>query len=67
MNDAGIETGIHYPVAPHKQGAYSELNDMSFPTTENIHEEIVSLPISPVQKYTSSVAIIKAVNEYSDS
>jgi len=67
MNDAGIETGIHYPVAPHKQGAYSELNDMSFPTTENIHEEIVSLPISPVQKYTSNVAIIKAVNEYSDS
>jgi dTDP-4-amino-4,6-dideoxygalactose transaminase len=48
MRENGIETLIHYPTAPHKQDAYSELKDKSLPITEKIHDEVVSLPISPV-------------------
>jgi dTDP-4-amino-4,6-dideoxygalactose transaminase len=44
----GIETLIHYPIAPHKQKAFAQWNHLSFPITEKIHEEVLSLPISPV-------------------
>ncbi|HAF29710.1 MAG TPA: aminotransferase [Bacteroidales bacterium] len=44
----GIQTLIHYPIPPHKQLAYMEWNGMSFPVTEKIHNEVLSLPISPV-------------------
>lgn len=45
----GIQTLIHYPIPPHKQNAYSEWRDESYPISEKIHEEILSLPISGVQ------------------
>lgn len=44
----GIETNIHYPTAPHKQECYKEWHHLSFPVSEKIHKEILSLPISPV-------------------
>lgn len=40
----GIETQIHYPIAPHKQLAYREWNHQSYPITEKIHDEILSIP-----------------------
>ncbi len=43
-----IQTLIHYPIPPHKQKAYAEYNSLSFPITERIHEEVLSLPISSV-------------------
>jgi dTDP-4-amino-4,6-dideoxygalactose transaminase len=43
-----IHTLIHYPIPPHKQEAYQNFNHLSFPLTEAIHNEVVSLPISPV-------------------
>ncbi len=43
-----IQTMIHYPIPPHKQEAYQNFNHLSFPLTEAIHNELVSLPISPV-------------------
>jgi dTDP-4-amino-4,6-dideoxygalactose transaminase len=48
LEDNGIQTLIHYPIPPHKQKAYCELQDLDFPITERIHNEILSLPISPV-------------------
>ncbi|MHB8910390.1 MAG: DegT/DnrJ/EryC1/StrS family aminotransferase [Syntrophales bacterium] len=48
LEEHGIQTLIHYPVPPHKQLAYKEWRDLNFPITEQIHEEILSLPISPV-------------------
>jgi dTDP-4-amino-4,6-dideoxygalactose transaminase len=44
----GIETLIHYPLPIHKQLAYKEWNHISFPITEQIHDEVLSLPISPL-------------------
>jgi dTDP-4-amino-4,6-dideoxygalactose transaminase len=43
-----IQTVIHYPVPPHKQKAYMEFNHMSFPKTEEIHNEVLSLPINHI-------------------
>jgi dTDP-4-amino-4,6-dideoxygalactose transaminase len=48
LTEQGIQTVIHYPIPPHKQKAYSELNHLNFPLTEKIHDQVLSLPISPV-------------------
>jgi len=42
-----VQTMIHYPVPPHKQKAYSEMNSMSFPIAEKIAEHCISLPMNP--------------------
>ncbi len=64
LANAGIETLIHYPTAPHKQEAFNELNNISLPLTEKIHEEVVSLPISPVLNEDEVSKIISVVNSY---
>jgi len=48
LDENGVQTLIHYPIPPHKQKCYPDLNQLSFPITEKIHEEVLSLPISPV-------------------
>jgi dTDP-4-amino-4,6-dideoxygalactose transaminase len=62
--DAGIQTVIHYPIPPHKQQAYPEWNNDSFPISEKIHEEIISLPISPVMTQYEVETVCKVVNSY---
>lgn len=59
-----IETVIHYPVPPHKQPAYKEFNNLNFPVSEQIHEEIISLPISPILPESEIKHIIETVNNY---
>lgn len=48
LAENGVQTLIHYPIPPHQQEAYKEWNDLSFPITEKIHAEVLSLPMSPV-------------------
>ena len=47
LNSSGIETMIHYPIPPHKQKAYKEINNLSFPIAEQIAEKCLSLPMNP--------------------
>lgn len=47
LADKGIQTLIHYPIPPHKQECYKKWNNLSFPITEQIHQEELSLPMSP--------------------
>ena len=47
LNSLGIETMIHYPIPPHKQKAYMEMNNLSFPIAEQIAEKCLSLPMNP--------------------
>lgn len=58
----GIQTLIHYPVPPHKQLAYRDLNLMSFPITEQIHNEVLSLPISPVMTDEEVKKVVEEIN-----
>ena len=62
LTDNGIQTLIHYPIPPHKQKAYAALNALTFPITEQIHNEVLSLPISPVLESTEVEFIIKKIN-----
>jgi dTDP-4-amino-4,6-dideoxygalactose transaminase len=62
LKNNGIQTLIHYPIPPHKQQCYFEYNQMSFPITERIHNEELSLPISPVMTDEEITSIIKAIN-----
>lgn len=48
LEQCGIQTLIHYPVPPHKQKAYTQYNHLQLPITEQIHREVLSLPISSV-------------------
>lgn len=46
LTDNGVQTVIHYPVPPHKQHAYKEWNNLSFPVSEKIHNEVLSIPLN---------------------
>lgn len=59
-----IETVIHYPIAPHKQKAFHDWNDLSFPISEKIHDEVLSLPISPVLTDEEVSFVIEILNGY---
>ena len=59
-----IETVIHYPIAPHKQKAFHNWNDLSFPISEKIHDEVLSLPISPVLTDEEVSFVIEILNRY---
>ena len=60
----GIQTLIHYPIPPHKQNAYKEWNNLSFPITEKIHKEVLSLPISPAMNKEEAFYIAQILNEF---
>jgi dTDP-4-amino-4,6-dideoxygalactose transaminase len=64
LTGRGIETLIHYPIPPHRQEAYKEWNNCSFPITERIHEEVLSLPISNVIENRMIETIIGAINQW---
>jgi dTDP-4-amino-4,6-dideoxygalactose transaminase len=59
-----IQTLIHYPIPPHQQGAYKEWNEWSFPLTEQIHREVLSLPISPVMNEEEAKHVAEAINSF---
>lgn len=63
----GIQTLIHYPIPPHKQEAYSEWNDRSYPISEKIHNEVLSLPISPLMSLDDASRVTEALNEYKEA
>jgi dTDP-4-amino-4,6-dideoxygalactose transaminase len=64
LNEVGIQAMIHYPIPPHKQKAYSEWNNFKFPITEKIHNEVLSLPISPVMQDFEVEKVVKALNSF---
>ena len=59
-----IQTQIHYPIPPHKQKALKELNHLSFPITEKMHDQVLSLPMSPVLTDQEVAQIIQIINQY---
>ena len=59
-----IQTNIHYPTPPHRQGAYKELEKQSFPISERMHREIASLPMSPALSDEEVTQVVEAINEF---
>ena len=64
LNKSNIQTLIHYPIPIHKQLAYSELSNQNLPITELLHEEVLSLPISPILNTNEIDLIIKSINNF---
>ncbi|MGJ0360114.1 DegT/DnrJ/EryC1/StrS family aminotransferase [Aliarcobacter cryaerophilus] len=62
--DNGIQTLIHYPIPPHKQNAYKEWNNERYEISEQIHNEILSLPISGIQNLHDTQKIVEILNEF---
>ena len=64
MNDNDIQTLIHYPIPPHKQEAYAAFNELSFPITEQIHNEVLSLPMSSIMTNEEIEMVVNVVNKF---
>ena len=64
LSDNGVQTIIHYPCPPHKQLAYKEWNNLSYPISEEIHNTIISLPISPVMTDDEVEKVVEIVNAW---
>ena len=64
LTNHGVQTVIHYPIPPHKQPCYKEWADRSYPITERIHREILSLPISPVLTDEEVGEVVRVVNAF---
>ncbi|WP_394776538.1 DegT/DnrJ/EryC1/StrS family aminotransferase [Flavobacterium sp.] len=68
LSQNNIQTVIHYPVPPHKQKAFppetSGWNNLFFPITEKIHNEVLSLPMSPVLTAEEVGFVIDVLNRY---
>ncbi|WPK12473.1 DegT/DnrJ/EryC1/StrS family aminotransferase [Lysinibacillus louembei] len=62
--DSGIQTIIHYPIPPHKQKAYAEWNHLNYEVSEKIHQEILSIPISPVMTLEEAKKVVEVINKY---
>lgn len=64
LMENNIQTLIHYPIPPHQQKALSFMKNESFPITEKIHREVLSLPISPVMTKEEVDYVIEISNKF---
>jgi dTDP-4-amino-4,6-dideoxygalactose transaminase len=65
LSEAGLATVIHYPVSPHLQPAYANLNIVqgSLPIAEQLQVEVLSLPIGPCQSDLDTQKVIRIVRD----
>lgn len=64
LSSKGIQTVIHYPVAPNKQEGYPELKDAFIPFSERLHAEVLSLPMSPVHSVEEIEYVSDVINQF---
>lgn len=64
LEGKGIQSLIHYPTPPHKQKAYAEYNQHSFPNTERVHQEVLSIPMGPDLTQQEIQEVIDACNNF---
>ncbi|MDE4453832.1 DegT/DnrJ/EryC1/StrS family aminotransferase [Psychrobacter sp. DAB_AL62B] len=66
LAEQGIQTLIHYPIPPHQQQAYNDWNTYSYPVSEMIHKQVLSLPIGPTIPEQEVIKIIEVINSFSN-
>ena len=66
MLENGINTMIHYPIPPHMQKAYSDLefHKNQFPIANKLASELLSIPIGPHLRENDQKKIISALNNF---
>ena len=63
LSDHGVKTVIHYPIPPHKQACYREWNHLSFPLTEQIAAQELSLPMSPTMTLEETEEVVSVISQ----
>ena len=66
LHEQGIGTDVHYPIPPHHQQAYASLASLSFPISEQLHQEVISLPLNPALTDDEVTYIIDTINLMSE-
>ncbi len=63
LTDKGVETLVHYPIAPHLQAAYAGLGygRGTFPLAESMADSLISLPIGPAMSDEQVAHVIASV------
>jgi dTDP-4-amino-4,6-dideoxygalactose transaminase len=64
LTENNVQTLIHYPIPPHQQEAYAEWNAMNYPVSELIHQQVLSLPISPIIRDEEVTEVIRLLNQF---
>ena len=64
LEDSGIGTAVHYPVPPHRQRALARLRDLRLPVTEQLHREVLSLPLHPALSDGEVERVVDALNRF---
>lgn len=64
LHERGINTEVHYPIPPHRQLAYASAAYPSFPISEQLHREVLSLPLNPILTDAEVDYIIAAINQF---
>ncbi len=64
LTECGIQSVIHYPIPPHRQVAYREYSGLNLPLTDNISNDVLSLPISSVFEDNDIKFVVKVLNEF---
>ena len=62
LTENGIQSQIHYPTPPHQQKAYNDWSTHSYPVTETIHQQVISLPMGPTMTFDQVNTVITACN-----
>lgn len=64
LTENEVQTLIHYPIPPHKQECYKEMSNLSLPITEKIHQQELSIPISPIIAMEDAAYVSKMLNNF---
>ena len=59
-----VQTLIHYPIPPHKQECCKKWNKLSFPITERIHRQELSIPMNQVVSRKEADAVVRLINNF---
>ena len=64
LTTCGVQTLIHYPIPPHKQACYKDWHDRSYPITEKIHAQELSIPMNQVLTLEQAQQVVAAINSF---
>lgn len=64
LKEQGIQTLIHYPIPPHQQECYKEWNKRSYPITEKIHQQELSIPMNQVLSEDDACEVVNVLNSF---
>ena len=64
LASCGVGSLIHYPIPPHKQVAYRDLGDRSYPLTEELHDTVLSIPLHHLLDDAEVTTIVGACNSF---